>query len=233
MKPVLALLLAMLMTACASRQASHVPDGKAVVVTGERPSPAGDMEVIIIDGILGTHWDLALLRHRLNREVGPSRIWRYDNSGGTSLEKIAARLASDLRATGRPFCLVGFSMGGLVIRETMRQAPDLPLRRAALLHSPHAGSLLAHLSPLPASREMRPGSAFLRRLDAAEWEWPTLVTYHDADLMVIPGDSARWSKATHIIRSSVPAHAWPLISPSLHRSVAEFLRDGDERSAAR
>lgn len=230
MKLVPIFLLAVLLASCVSREQIIPAEGKTVTAPeGRNGPPRSDMDIFIVDGIFGTRWDLMPLQRRLNREVAPSRIWRYDNSGRTSLETAAARLAAGLRATGRPFCLVGFSMGGLVIREAMRQAPDLPLRKAVLMHAPHSGSLLAHLLPLPACREMRPGSAFLRRLDAAEWDHPTLVTYNEADLMVVPGESARWSKATHVIHSSVPAHAWPLVSPSLHRSVVKFLASDEAR----
>ena len=180
--------------------------------------------VFILDGIWGWHPRWEGLRKRLDRDIGPARIWSYDNSGRRSLEFEAAKLVTDLRALGEPFHLVGYSMGGLVVREAIRQAPDLPLARAALLHSPHAGSLAAHVIPhLPACREMRPGSHFLRRLDAHEWNFPTLVTWCAEDLSVVPGRSAAWPRATLTHRSPVPAHIWPVFSRGIHRRIAEFL----------
>lgn len=216
-------LLALVFCSCATRREVVVDEGKGMVAP--EVSECARTQVVLVDGIWGTPWDLVLLRKRLNEEVGPTRIWRYDNSGYSSLEKAGAELAAELRATGRPFYLVGFSMGGLVIREAMRQGPELPLQKAVLLNSPNGGSLAAHLLPLPACREMRPGSAFLNRLEATRWKYPTLVTYTEGDLMVIPGESARWGKATHVIRSTVPAHAWPLVSPGLQRSVVGFLKE--------
>ena len=124
----------------------------------------------------------------------------------------------------RPFNVVGYSMGSLVIREAMRKSPGLPLRRAAFLHSPHSGSLISWLLPLPACLEMHPDSAFLRRLNAAPWQVPTLVTWCPWDLMVLPGNSARWSKATVTLCCYMPAHAWPVVSPGIHKAVAAFLR---------
>ncbi len=215
--------LALVLCSCATKRMAVGSDGKGVV----RPeaSAGARVDVVLVDGIWGMPWDLVLLRGRLEKAVGPTRVWRYDNSGCTSLEKAGAKLAADLRASGRPFYLVGFSMGGLVIREAMRQGPELPLRKAVLMHSPNGGSRAAYLLPLPAGREMRPGSVFLRRLEAARWEYPTLVTYTEGDLMVVPGESARWGKATRVYRSSVPAHAWPLVSASLQRAVVEFLQE--------
>ncbi len=184
----------------------------------------------ILDGIWGWHPRWESLRRRLDKHVGPARIWHYDNSGRLSLEDAAACLVRDLAALDTPFHLVGYSMGGLVIREAMRQSPDLPLRRAALLHTPHAGSFAAHLLPLPACREMRPGSPFLRRLDAAAWTFPTLATWCSADLMVLPGRSARWTRASHHLQSPVPAHAWPVFSPAIHQKVSDFLAISPLRS---
>ena len=216
--------LALLLCSCAHTVAP--PEGNIAKLTcgsGKQVIRPG-MEIIIVDGIWGTHWDLHFLRKHLNREVAPARIWRYDNTGFSSLEKAAAALVTDLQASQRPVCLVGFSMGGLVIREALRQAPDLPLQKAVFLNSPHSGSLVAHLLPLPACREMRPGSRFLHRLEASPWDYPTMVTWCSGDLMIIPGESARWAKATHTLRFTMPAHLWPLISPNIHRSIADFLK---------
>ena len=207
----------------ASASLSTATDGKTVRQPVPMPS-AADVEIIIVDGIWGVDWDLGPLCHRL-RGVAPTRIWHYDNSGLSSLEKAGAALAAKLKAVHRPFFLVGFSMGGLVIREAMRQSPGLPLRKAVFLNSPHSGSLLAYLLPLPVCREIRPNSAFLRRLNASAWNYPTMVTWCPGDLMVVPGESARWTKATFAIHCSVPAHIWPLVSPAIQRSVADFLKN--------
>jgi Alpha/beta hydrolase family len=179
----------------------------------------------ILDGIWGGHTRWERLRRSVELAGNPGHIWRYDNSGMVSLEVLAAQLVEELQTIDKPFHLVGYSMGGLVIREAMRQATDLPLRRTALLHSPHGGSFVAGLLPLVACREMRPGSAFLRRLDDAPWSRPTLVTWCAADLMVLPGHSARWHRATRVIRSDVPMHAWPVLSSGIHRSVTSFLNE--------
>lgn len=183
------------------------------------------MKTVILDGIWGWHSRWEKLRARLEAATGSCAIWKYDNSGRTPLEQLGGDLCAALRKFDAPFCAVGYSMGGLVIREALRQDPRLPLRRAAFLHTPHAGSLAAHLLPLPAGQDMRPGSAFLRRLDAAAWTVPTLATWCPGDLVVLPGRSARWTGAKHILRSDVPAHAWPLVSGSIHARIAAFLAD--------
>lgn len=178
---------------------------------------------LIVDGFWGLHDCWEPLRSQIDHQVGPCQIWRYDNSGRVSLEEIGARLAEELRKPNGPRQLIGFSMGGLVVREAMRQAPEVPIEKAILLNSPNAGSYIAWLLPLHACREMRPGSAFLQRLNAASWKTDTMVTWCPGDLMVLPGSSGRWPKADVILRSDVPAHAWPIVGPDIHRAVIRFL----------
>ena len=178
----------------------------------------------ILDGIWGYHARWEGLRSRLEREVGPARIWRYNNSGMVSLETLGKELATELEKIDGPVNLIGYSMGGLVVREALRQAPDLEARNIVLLHSPNRGSLNGHLLPmLPACREMQPGSAFLRRLDETPWSRPTFVTWCPWDLMVFPGTSACWSKATECLRCEMPMHNWPVLSRSVHSAVVKFL----------
>jgi pimeloyl-ACP methyl ester carboxylesterase len=182
-------------------------------------------QTFILDGIWGYHPRWEGLRSRIATEVGPCQIWTYNNSGLVSLETLGSELAVALRAAGGPVHLIGYSMGGLVVREALRQAPELSAGQVVLMHSPHRGSLNGHLLPLPACREMRPGSAFLRRLENAPWDRPTLVTWCPWDLMVFPGHSARWAKATHALRVDIPAHNWPIFSRSLHGTIVQFLRE--------
>ncbi len=182
---------------------------------------------LILDGIWGSHARWERLRSRIATEVGPCKIWRYDNSGRASIESLAAALSSELKRINTPVNLVGYSMGGLVVREALRQTPGLKVRRVALLNSPNYGSAAACLLPLSACREMRPGSAFLKQLNAAPWTYPTLATWCPYDLMVIPGSSGRWKKASLVLRSDIPMHLWPVVSAEIHRSVTAFLASED------
>ena len=182
------------------------------------------MTTYILDGIWGGHSRWEFLRGRIEKTVGPCRIWRYDNSGCKSLEAAGLELREELHRTSGPLNLVGYSMGGLVIRESLREAHSLPVRRAVFLHCPHGGSLTAHAFSLPACREMRPGSDFLARLNQAAWDIPTLATWCAWDAVVVPGQSARWKHADTTVHSHVPAHAWPVISPGIHTALIRFLQ---------
>jgi triacylglycerol lipase len=183
------------------------------------------MTTYILDGIWGWHSRWELLRRRIEKSIGPCRIWRYDNSGRTSLEAAGAGLREELHGTTGPINLIGYSMGGLVVRESLREEHSLPVRRAVFLHCPHGGSLAAHAFALPACREMRPGSDFLARLDQGLWKIPTLATWCPWDAVVVPGRSARWKHASATLLSPVPAHVWPVISPGIHSAVVRFLEN--------
>jgi len=197
------------------------------------------MKTILLDGFLGNHsrlermcrnlvatnvssWGLDHPRTHVRGHIDAS-IWRYDTSGGNGLEELGGQLIGHLRSLDKPFHIVAYSMGGLVLREALRQAPDLPLSRAVFLHTPHRGTWMGHLLGLPAVRQMRPGSAFLKRLDEAPWNVPTLNVWCPGDLIVVPGWNARWTRATREICCHIPAHVWPLRSHGLHRSIGNFL----------
>ena len=188
-------------------------------------------QTLIIDGIWGSHRRWERLRSRIAKEVGPCTIWRYDNSGRVSIEALAKALSSQLRQLDVPVNLIGYSMGGLVIREALRQSPESKVKKVALLNSPNHGSAAAFFVPLSACREMRPGSAFLRQLNAAPWTYPTLVTWCPYDLMVFPGSSGRWDKASVLLRTDVPMHLWPVFSVEIHRSITAFLSSKDDTLA--
>ena len=155
--------------------ASNLP---ALSKEASPPRSTGSItHTLILDGIWGSHSRWERLRSRIATELGPCRIWRYDNSGRASIESLGKLLAAELKRLNSPVNLVGYSMGGLVVREALRQTPELKVHRVALLNSPNYGSAAACLLPLSACREMRPGSAFLKQLNAAPWTYPTLATW--------------------------------------------------------
>lgn len=177
----------------------------------------------LLDGWLGAPWRLERMRRQLEEQAGRCAVWRYDTSGRTSIETLASAFGEFLAADRRPVRLVGFSMGGLVVRELLRQRPDLDVRRAVCLNSPHRGTLLACLLESPAMQEMRPGSAFLRRLNASAPSVPMLYVWCPGDLIVIPGSNARKIGEHRELCCRMPAHIWPLVSGAWHREIAAFL----------
>jgi triacylglycerol lipase len=157
----------------------------------------------------------------------PHTIDLQPNDGRMGLDRLARQVdayAAEHFADGMPFDLIGFSMGGLVCRYYVQRLGGLHrIRRLITLATPHRGSWLAHLLPLPAAVQMRPGSAFLDDLnrDAAELERVGVQSiWTPWDLMVVPGSSGRLPVG-RAVRLPVALHPWMLTSP---RSLALILR---------
>ena len=181
------------------------------------------VRTILLNGIWAPGGQLRALQACLEAAgCGPVEVFTYDNTGRIGFEVLGRQLAKRVREVDGPVDLVGFSMGGLVIRSAMMEDPTLPLRRAGFMNTPHSGSALAFL-PLKGVQQMRPGSAFMRKLSEQPWTARTLAVWCPGDLMVVPGSSARWDRADETVRSDVPMHIWPLFSGKIHRTVAEFL----------
>jgi len=179
---------------------------------------------IIVDGIWRKAPRFGALQQMLVTRGARADLHAYDSSGRMSLESLGEELAERIRLAGEPVSVVGFSMGGLVIRAARLIDPTLKIARAAFMNSPHGGSWLAYGLPmLPAVREMQPTSDLMRRLRAANWSIPTLVVWCPGDLMVLPGRSARWERASETIVCRMPAHIWPAVSKRIQRRVAEFI----------
>jgi hypothetical protein len=179
---------------------------------------------LILDGIFGRPARFKALRRVLDAAVGPTEVFHYNSTGFVPFEVLAARLADRIREIGQPVNVIGFSMGGIVIRTAKLIDPALPIRRAVFLNSPHAGSLLAYAMPYAKGvRQLFPGSKLLKQLATAEWDIRTLVTWCPLDAAVVPGKSADWAKASESIRCIVPAHTWVVRSASVHQRVAAFL----------
>lgn len=177
---------------------------------------------VILDGIYGRVSRFRRLRDRIRDEIGPCEFWDYENTGRTCLLELGRRLADHLQETG-PCHLIAFSMGGLVVRSALYQEPGSPVKKVVFLNSPHQGSALAWLLPLPAGRQMRPGSSFLQELEKAPWNRESLAVWCPGDLIVLPGSSARWDKANEILCHQIPAHLGAIYSPRIHREVIRFL----------
>jgi triacylglycerol lipase len=186
-----------------------------------RPAPV----TILVDGIWSHGFRMTYYgEKRLQGRTGRVVVFDYDNSGRVSQRELGRRLADFIRKQNAPVNVIGFSMGGVVIRSALLDQPHLPVKRAVFLNSPHHGSLLAPaMGFLPGVRDLIPNSPLLRELAAAPWQTPTLCVWCPGDLMVIPGSSARWNRAAEEIRCDVPAHIWPLVSQRITDQVVAFL----------
>jgi pimeloyl-ACP methyl ester carboxylesterase len=83
-----------------------------------------------------------LLRDRLAKSGFAPAVFRYP-SMHASLDEVTAALAARMRSLAGPVHLVGHSLGGVVILETLERESRLPAGRIVLLGSPVRGSRAA------------------------------------------------------------------------------------------
>jgi triacylglycerol esterase/lipase EstA (alpha/beta hydrolase family) len=96
-------------------------------------------------------------------------------------------------SNGAPVTIVAHSMGGLVVRSFLRSAGSDMIGRIVTIAAPHHGTRLARGLRCPAARQMIPGSAWLRALEASEgghFPVPFVSIYSQEDTLVGPARSA-------------------------------------------
>jgi triacylglycerol lipase len=157
------------------------------------------MNVVLVHGFLDTGRLLrplcAALESRGHACHAPTLHPRDARLGIPDLSAKLARLVEGTFAPGAPLALVGFSMGALVVRFYLQALGGARAAKAFFsIAGPYRGSYNAYLYPGPGARQMRPGSAFLRSLDAGAHALDALAvfTYRTPlDLMVLPSTGSR------------------------------------------
>jgi pimeloyl-ACP methyl ester carboxylesterase len=140
-------------------------------------------KVLLVHGIWNArHW-LAPFAVRLRREGLAPELFGYD-SVLRDPEHAGDRLIAHLRR--KPVeLLVGHSLGGLVILEALRRAPDLPVKRVVCLGSPLCGSGVAAAMGGRAPFSLVLGrSRSLLETGCAPWQGPV-------EVGVVAGNRAR------------------------------------------
>lgn len=145
-----------------------------------------------------------------------------DHAG--ELAAAAARLRAE--AAVDRVDVVAHSMGGLALRQYVQDGGADVVRTAIFVGTPHRGTMMAYLAWGHGGREMRPGSEFLRRLNARPL--PSGVRAHclrtPIDSRVVPGSSA-WldGAACHTVR--LPTHPRMMRHPRTLRLIRSILED--------
>ena len=118
--------------------------------------------------------------------------------GSLGIPDLSAKIAAFIEESvprHEPLALVGFSMGAVVLRHYLQARGGASRARAFFsISGPHNGTWISYLYPGAGTRQMRPGSAFLRELEGGSGGLSGLVlhTYRTPlDLMVAPSASAR------------------------------------------
>jgi triacylglycerol lipase len=152
----------------------------AVAVAALRPGPAGragDVPVVLVPGYNGTPDSLGALAARLRAAGRRVEVVALPDRGTGDLNLSARALGRAVDATGAARVdLVGFSAGGLVVRTLLAEpGRAVRARRVVLLGTPNHGAELATSAAAfdpglctGACAQLRPGSAFLNRLNRGD-----------------------------------------------------------------
>jgi triacylglycerol lipase len=157
----------------------------------------GLMPVVLVHGIFCTTVSMERMAKAL-RAVGREThvIALQPADGSARIEELAAQLGAFVQEKlgARSFHLVGFSMGGLVSRYYLQEMEGCQRARSYLtLSTPHHGTWLAYLNSGLGGKQMRPGSAFLQRLNAGAEKlqaMPFLSLWTCTDLIILPATSS-------------------------------------------
>lgn len=172
----------------------------SVTLSSLDPAPApidpAKPPVILVHGIDGSADDMSRLARALRadgREVFTPSL--TPNNGRAPLEELSAQLASyvDAHVRARLFDLVGYSMGGLVTRHYLQHGNEQNrVLRFITLSTPHHGTVTAYLRRGPGSRQMRPGSDFLKALNQdtpVPGKAQAISFWTPTDLIIVPASS--------------------------------------------
>ena len=165
------------------------------------PQAGAGRPIVLVHGYFANRGYFRPLVARLEAEgLGPVftpnlRSWH------ASIERFEAELTAFLErvagATGRRVVVVAHSMGGLGIRAHLVRHGARYVERVVTIASPHHGSAPARYAPGLNAWQMRPGSDFLRALEAAgPGPVPLLSIYSTHDNMVAPQETSRlpWAR---------------------------------------
>lgn len=159
------------------------------------------------------------------------------SDGRDGLPAMARQLQEFLKGEleeGERFSLVGFSMGTLISRYYLQELDGH--RRVDAFFSisgPHAGTWTAYLYPGDGVMQMRPGSSFLRSLDASTHRMeslPVTCYWTPFDLMIIPATSCRWSRGAEVRIPSL-VHRWMVSDHRLLKDLSNRLRGIPQRNS--
>jgi triacylglycerol lipase len=160
------------------------------------------------------------------------------NTGRKGIEELAMALKEYINnhiAADTKISLVGFSMGGLIVRFYVQRLDGLSRAdHLVFISTPHYGSILAYAIPNNGCKQMRPNSTFLKDLNQ---DLHTLRLIQIAslwtsfDMMILP---ARNSRIPIGIEHKIPVliHRWMICDRRSIEIISGFLCGKINDSAA-
>lgn len=224
----------------------HAADVPLVALTMLAPAPRpldampddGRVPVLFVHGLAGHPGNFLPMRAYF-RAMGRPRTHAVALPPDCSIEVLGTVLADTLeaaaaRAPRGELDVVAHSLGGLVARaallELERRGAAARVRTLVTLGTPHAGSHLARYANTVTTRDLRPGSPLLSRLDA-QLPWrgppaqPRLVAFWTrADVIILPAEASTVEGADNRELPGL-SHNGLLLSPTAWDAVFRVLDD--------
>ncbi|GAA2251916.1 lipase [Streptomyces ruber] len=205
---------------------------------GEHEAPpldcagVSDVPVIFVHGLADRASIFSRLRGGL-RDCGAGPLLTasyntYHPDIPTAARELGEQVAEVRRLTGgRPVCLVGHSLGGLIARYyVQRLGGDTRVPLVITLATPHGGTAMAQWTPVyPLLRQLCPGSTLLAELDepCAGCRTRFVCFYSDLDEAVVPASRARLDHPDLRTRNVLVHGVGHLMLP-LHQPVIDEVR---------
>lgn len=193
--------------------------------------------VVLLHGLWNPATVMSLLSRRLKRAGFSPHLFGYASVGG-DLHENAAGLRDLLQGLVAPIHLVGFSLGGLVIRAYVHDFGAAALGRVVMLGTPNQGSALARKWAVfpPARWAMGRGIAMLNQGLAARWDWrgPELGLIAGSRGLLpgpVPHDGVVavdevWLPGAADRRVFAVSHLGLVFSPAVASATLRFLQSG-------
>lgn len=189
--------------------------------------PAGHKPILLVHGYgcsRGVWW---LLRRRLEaagHTVATVSLVPPYTSMGKLVPRLKQRIEEVCAATGsKQVTLVGHSMGGLICRSYLARHGTERVDRLFTLATPHAGSLLSRIGFGQNSREMTPGSLWLRDMATEPIKIPAVSLRNAYDNYVMPQDNQRLPGARDVELPAV-GHIAMLYDDRVAQQLLELLK---------
>ena len=174
------------------------------------------MNFVLVHGINDTCRKFKTMQAAFERQthrcIVPSLTPKNANKGlGYLAQQLKDVIHTEMKPDDFPFCLVGFSMGGVIARYYLQVLGGYQnVSHFFTIASPHHGSG-AYLSQNMGVKQMRPNSDFLNALDESVSCLANIPCYSywtPLDLMILPATSSVWANAENI---SFPVLCHPLM----------------------
>ncbi|AXS79620.1 triacylglycerol lipase [Dechloromonas sp. HYN0024] len=188
--------------------------------------PPGRKPILLVHGFgcsRGVWW---LLRRRLEaagHSVATLSLTPPYTSLGKLVPQLNQRIEEVCATTGsKQVTLIAHSMGGLICRSYLARHGNKKVDQLFTLATPHSGSVLSRLGLGQNSREMTPGSLWLRDMATEPLRVPTISLRNPYDNYVMPQDNQRLPGARDV-ELPVAGHIAMLYDKRIARLLLDLL----------